>query len=230
MDLPRKPPEAGARELHWNYASTPNGPKGHWFGYLWGVPYEVECHGKERSKPCLRILTGGELSCFKCEQGLLPKRQAYVPVVRESDGKPCMVIVQECGFDFFRGLHWKCRVLISRGPAADDSAIVSRATDQREWRTSLRGLERQANLTRTLLTVWKLPELVAWMNRTQRPSDSPVSLPAPAPAAAPVPDDDPGDDAITRELKAVMRRNPQRHPAGPGVIGESLNGKHHGGE
>lgn len=229
MTLPRKTPREGGRTIHWTYRGTDRGEE--WFGYLWGEVHGYLCHTRGRSKPCLHEMTGGELSCEGCTLGIGVQWLGYVPIVRESDGRPVFVIVHATAAQLVESLKWRTRVLISRGAEADDGTAVVRAPAQRQWQTTLAGLMAPADLTRTLLTVWKMPALTAWYEATHGKAVATMVPPSSVPpVAADVLADDQGDDAITRELREAMRRHPPRGSKMPGLIGDHLNGRHHEGK
>lgn len=188
MPLPTCSPGGSDRStFHWAFRSTD--PGGSWHAYLWGQIHGFMAHPSRRTKPCVEVLTDGKLRCElpNCPHG----RQwiGYVPLVRESDGRPCMVIIHEHAASLLDGVGWRSRVLVMREAGQHDGVSVCRAMVQREWDTRLVALRRPADLTQTLLAVWKMPELCAWYAAREReasaqPSDTLVSPPTVGPMLA----------------------------------------------
>lgn len=167
MSLPQTPPGGGARRphVHFTYVKTPTNAK--WFAHLAGPAHWYTVHPKGKTKPCLHVMTGGELACERCEQGYDSEVCAYVPLWRESDGRPVMVIVHEYTREVVDQLRVHARVLIGRNEEKSDGVYIIHAPNPLPvFHTTLQEKMRPADLTETLLRVWGVADLVTWYRRT----------------------------------------------------------------
>lgn len=167
------PGEGGQnRHVHFGYVSTAPGKP--WHAWCAGPCYWCIAHTAGRSKPCLRWLTGGALSCPRCAAPKEPEEIGYQPLYRDIDGRPVMVIVHSYSREQVDALKFRQQVIVGRGLDPADPVMVSAVPGKQAWYHSTLA-ERQvpADLTDTLLRVWQIPELVAWY-RAQ--SDTAVSL------------------------------------------------------
>ena len=154
------PHEGGASRIHWAYRPTARGES--WHGYIWGDVWGIIAHRARRTVPCLRWITDDAIPCESCERMVETYWRGYVPVVRESDGRPCLVVVGPAAMQFLDRCRYRDRIIVSRGRDVTDSVTVQRAPVQRVWHTSLDGLKRPAELADTLLRLWAIPALTAW--------------------------------------------------------------------
>jgi hypothetical protein len=110
----------------------------------------------------------------------------YVPVYRESDGAPCCVIVHDSAADLLTGLSYPDYVLVSRDHGEADSVCVQRALTRKPFRSALPARQHAADVTDTLLRMWRINELTEWYRARNPSCSAPVPTPAaPAPTEAP---------------------------------------------
>jgi hypothetical protein len=178
------PHEGGATRIHWAYRATARGES--WHGYLWGEVFGIIAHRARRTLPCLRWMTDGALPCESCERMTETYWRGYVPIVRESDGRPCLVVIGPAAMQFVERCKYRDRVIVSRGRDATDSVTVQRAPVQRAWHTSLDGLKRPAELAETLLRLWAIPPLTEWA-RGRGAAGATASADGPMPAVGGAP-------------------------------------------
>jgi hypothetical protein len=178
MGIPTKPPGGGGkgRHTHWSYVSTECGKT--WAAWLAGPIHWFDCHLKGRTKPCVHAMTDGELHCDMCSP-LNPVEEAgYVPLYREIDAKPVCVIVHEYQRETVDRIRKHQMVLVGRGEQQSDPVWVREHPKQgQRYTSSLAERMADADMTVTLLAMWKLPALTDWYYRTHGKSDKPVSLP-----------------------------------------------------
>lgn len=173
MSLPQHTPGHGGKRprTHFSYASPHNGKN--FSAWMAGPCHWYACHTKGKSQPCLHEMTDGELTCERCEQGHGVEVIGYVPLWRELDGKPVMVIVHDYTREAVDCLRLHQRVLIGRGEDGSDGVYVIPAIKpEPRFQTTIADKMKPADLTETLLRVWRLPDLVAWYEQTHgaRPS------------------------------------------------------------
>lgn len=136
------------------------------------------CHTVGRTKPCIEWMTGGELTCEICSPLNQTEMKGYQPLIRESDGRPCMVVVSEHSRDQMDALKWGSRVIVGREAEASDSVwITNNPSPEPRFHSTLKELLSPADLTETLLRVWKIPDLVTWYRQTHGtvPTETPAS-------------------------------------------------------
>jgi hypothetical protein len=177
------------RGEHFRYTPTPS--KSKWTGWLAGDPVWLLCHtGTSPTKPCLRWITHAQIDCPRCVSMGAPKWLAYVPVYRESDHAPCLVIVQESGRDLLEGLGFAAHVVVMREDGDADGVCVRKSVSGQAFKSIRPARQAPADITQTLLAIWQLNELTEWY-RCQSPGSSaapsPPPPPPPPPAPAPVP-------------------------------------------
>lgn len=178
MGLPQTPPGGGGkrRHTHWHYVSTEPGKT--WNAWMAGRTHWYTCHTKGRSKPCVHAMTGGELDCTACSPLNEPEVIGYVPLYREIDGRPCMVIVHEYSREQVDQIGFHKPVIVGRGTQSSDAVWVqAHQKSSGKYTSSLRERMVPADMTETLLALWKLPALTDWYRRQPAKSDNAVSLP-----------------------------------------------------
>lgn len=167
MALPQVSPGAGGKRprVHFAYVTTTAGKP--WRAWVAGACHWFTVHPKGKTKPCLHEMTKGELTCERCDAGHGWEIAGYMPLYRESDARPVMVIVHEYTRELVDQLKLHSRVLVGRGEDKTDGVYVIPNPDQRPPYTStLPERMRPADLTETLLRVWRLPDLVTWYEQT----------------------------------------------------------------
>lgn len=186
MPLPQTPPGGGGRpaRTHWHYVTTK--PSQQWGAWIAGPCHWFTCHTNGRSVPCLHEMTGGELTCERCSAGQGTDVIGYQPIYRELDGRPCMVIVHEYSREVIDKLRLHQRVIVGRGPKTSDGVYIAPAMQaQPRYHSTLADRMRAADLTETLLRLWRLPDLEAWYRQTHgAPTSSTSSAPEPGPVPA----------------------------------------------
>ena len=178
MPLPNAPPEGGgdSRRMHFAYVGTDDGDR--WNAYLAGPAWWGWCHKSTRTKPCLDFLTGGALECPRCLAGKEPLMTGYVPVYRQADGAPRSVIVADVSREVIDPMKTHTRVLIGREMDATAAVWMVKAPDPRPlFQTMMKAKQNPADITSSLLTMWAIPELVAWYRALPVVSDNAVSVP-----------------------------------------------------
>lgn len=203
MSLPQSPPGRGGRRPHVHWVYIPTAPGKTWHAWIAGSCHWFLCHTKGKTKPCLHALTGGELTCDKCSPFEVGQVVGYQPLYRETDARPCMVIVHEYTRELMDKFRLHSRVAVGRGEGSTDGVWVNTALKHEPFfRSSLPERNQPADLTETLLRVWAIPELTEWYRQTHGRSDNAVSqpLPAPAPPAVTPP------PVIDREVKGPLAR------------------------
>jgi hypothetical protein len=196
--MKKKGSPGGGRERRaeqFAYTPTPPGIAKAWTATAAAEPYWCTVHEHTKATPgtkvCVDWYTDGALICPRCKPSLVPTTVAYVPVWREIDHKPCLVIVHETAADLLAGVAFGVRVLI--GCVERGSSVFVRATDEQPRWASENPLRQQpADLSTTLYTLWGYTQLWAWSNTqdAREPgrekvsvrdlpevSDNPVSLP-----------------------------------------------------
>src|SRR5215471_14294164 len=89
-----------SRPDSFSYTGVAAGLKGSFTAWLAGEPYwcdEAHEHTDldKGTKPCLHWITDGALKCARCRKGRPVKCIGWVPLYRELDHKPIVVIVHE---------------------------------------------------------------------------------------------------------------------------------------
>jgi hypothetical protein len=154
-----------------SYCPVAHGLKATFSAWLAGEPYwaeEAHEHTKDDpgTKPCLHWLTDGELKCPRCRRARPVKCIGWVPLYREIDSRPVVVIVHESASDLLAGLRHPATVLVGRiGPK--DSVFVRRADTQVTFKSEKQTRMSPIDITNDLLMMWNMPEYNEWL-RGQR--------------------------------------------------------------
>jgi hypothetical protein len=165
---------AGTRPDTFSYTGVAHGLKGSFSAWLAGEPYwcdEAHEHTDKDpgTKPCLHWLTDGALTCRRCRQGRGVKCIGWVPLYREQDCRPIIVIVHESAADLLRGLKYPQYVLVGRVDAKS-SVFVRPGDNPLSLVTDNPCRQRPVDITNDLLSMWQLPELNEWLKRGSRPA------------------------------------------------------------
>lgn len=192
-----------------------SGLKNTWTGWIAGETYWARAHEHKPpaalgTKPCLTWLTDGALPCPRCKPRVLATWIGWVPIYREVDHAPCIVIVHESVMDVVAGLRYGTRVMVGRA-AETSSVYVRRAESQQPvWSSTHEQRQGPRDITPDLLAMWGIPMLDQWI----RASDTAVSLdPAPAPAEIE------GDDVYARVVNRIKARAADARPGEPSANG-----------
>lgn len=189
MPIHQAPPgDRGEREfVHVPHQNVRN--KENWIGYSGGRCHWYWCHevGK-KTKPCLTKVTDGELDCPWCRVMNERRVFGYQPLFRALDSKPVHVRVADGCRDQIDKLRFHERVQVGRGPVVGDVVYVLRLSEQTPlFQTTDPFKSHPVDLTRSLLRMWGIAELIQWYNLTEAmavpepkkeepKSDSPSSL------------------------------------------------------
>lgn len=186
MSIPKRPPGKGGRlaHIHFTYVGTPPGRK--WGAFIAGECHWIDAHTKGKTKPCICEMTREELTCELCSPFEVPQEVGYQPLYRECDGKPVMVIVYGYSRELVDALKFHQHVTVWRPEGATDSvSLLPALGNAPKYKTTLRERMAPADLTETLLRLWKIPELVDWYRRTHgAAAAAPAAPPPPPPPAA----------------------------------------------
>lgn len=177
MTLPQAPRgRAEKRRTHFSYVGTNPGQR--WTGYLAGQSQWFECHPKRPCVPCLSAITDDAVRCPICNGTRTGEVVGYVPIYRESDGRPVMVLCYEEVRDKVEKIEFHRRLLVGREPGRGNRIWILAAPDPLPLYTSTLA-ERMvpADLTDTLLAVWRCPALIDWYRGRVTPSIEAVTPP-----------------------------------------------------
>lgn len=187
MKIPNATPGEGARYAHdhFNNWSVKPGER-HFAWYAGGAQWFV-CHPSDRgTKPCLHWMTKGKLGCRFCGINKVPCQLGYAPMWRAVDIRPLFVIVYEEEREWIEKLELHDRVQIGREKDAGARIWVRVSVDQEpKFQTTLLRRTVKQDITASLLRLWRMPELVAWLTGS---SDNAVSLPPTVEELPDVPD------------------------------------------
>lgn len=111
-------------------------------------------------------MTGGELECDRDHDIDEPFELGYQPVYAHSNGKPGFVLVYSYDRDQIDKLKLHSLVNIERSKKRGDTVAVGAASLTKSYTSSREDLMRPADLTESLLRIWKMPELVGWYRLT----------------------------------------------------------------
>lgn len=156
-----------------SYTRTQPGLKGVWYAWCAHEPYWCKVHEHTEKTPgtkvCLTWATDSALRCPRCRPGVVPTTVAYVPVWRELDLAPCMVIVHEGTADRLAGVEFGTYVMVSC-VEQKGGVCLTRAAEQRRWNTSLPYRQSPCDIAVSLLTMWGYPQYTDWLSRQSPPS------------------------------------------------------------
>lgn len=172
----------GVRAESFSYTPVASGLRSAFNAWMAGEAYWCQAHEHTEAtpgtKPCLDWLTDGALRCPRCRPQVLATWVGYVPLWREADGKPIIVIVHEAAMDLLKGLSYCVPVIVGRVDATS-SVFVRKSDNGVSMRTDNEQRRRPVNITRDLLSMWKIPTLEAWLLEERRAvGASPVEIEA----------------------------------------------------
>lgn len=173
MSLKKGTPGTGGqgRADSFSYTRVGAGLKSTFGAFLAGEPYWCLAHEHTAAlpgtKPCLQWMTDGALSCPRCRPHTCPTWVGYVPLYREADHAPILVIVHEAAMDLLSGLSYPAHVLVGR--VEDNASVFVKRSDSRlSFRTDNEQRKRPRDVTCDLLNMWKLPQLETWLMEQRR--------------------------------------------------------------
>lgn len=176
MRLPNAAPEEGP-VIDFDYFNnwSVGGGEKHPAYFAGGTQWFVAHPSDLGSKPCLHWMTKGALPCRFCTGHKTPCQLGYVPLWRAVDSRPLFVIVYGEEREHVERLRLHERVCVGREKDKGARIWVRRTMEQEpRFQTALLRRMREQDITKSLLRIWKLPELVAWFFSV---SDTGVSLP-----------------------------------------------------
>lgn len=163
-----------------SYTQVAHGTRNAFNAYVAGEPFWCEEAHEHKppiffgTQPCLYWITNGALDCPRCKKQPATKVVGWFPVWREQDQKPCIVILHQEAFDQVRDLNYGDPVLIGRvdevsGVFVQKLSCVARFTTENPHR------KHAQDITRSLLAMWRLPELDLWLKSAPAPEVEPQS-------------------------------------------------------
>jgi len=154
-----------------SYTSVAPGLKGWFTAWLAGPIYWCQVHEHTQkqpgTKPCLDWITDGALRCPRCRPLVVPTWVGYVPLYREQDHKPVIVIIHESVMDLVAGLSYPVPVIVGRVDA-QSSVFVRRNEGGAVFKTDNSARRRPVDVTRDLLCMWRIAELDRWLLDNRR--------------------------------------------------------------
>lgn len=186
-----KPPSPGVRVGAWRFDNVPQDTTR--AGWLAGPCHGLVCHTSRQTKPCYRLLLGGDAVCDGCAKGWKAEYFGYVPVRRE-DGKPLVLGIHEAQFWPLDAIPLGARIVWGRNKGEAEGVWVRQGPDKPTWRTYYPNEWPRHNITEYLaLKLWKRPDIIPalnelWAEECQRAVTD--DLPAPVMAIEVPPPDD----------------------------------------
>lgn len=185
MPLPQAPKRGKdpRRPQHFGYLRGYRGED--LYGFLAGPMMWFDLHTSDLgSKPCLEVMTKGELSCSLCKHGA-PVCKGACGFYHANDGKPYLLWLDESKRDEYETWRWLSKIKFGREGVKGAPVWAALCLSQEpRYSSTLPERKRPADLTGSLLRMWKLPELDLWYRVTHGVSDNGLSL---APEGNPVP-------------------------------------------
>jgi hypothetical protein len=154
-----------------SYTSVQTGTKGGFSAWLAGDVYWALAHEHtERqpgTKPCLDWLTDGMVRCARCRGPKLPTWVGWVPLYREQDHAPVLVVIHQNAQDLVRDLKYPDHVIVGR--VADKSGVFVRKSDSAvSFKTENATRKQAVDITGNLIAMWRIPELEAWLHKCDK--------------------------------------------------------------
>lgn len=142
----------------------------------------IVAHGRSRTTVCSQWFTDGAVHCLACDAGELAHIAGYVPLYREIDCRPCMVLVKEDARHQIDALFFHQRVIVGRDKIVNATCYVIPALVQEPgFKTTLAERLRPADISRSLLAVWRNPAVTSWHYATKgEPQPGPTLATPPA--------------------------------------------------
>lgn len=178
MRIKRAGPDEGPRKDHDHFRYVETGFGKRWEAYVAGPCYWCIAHTSERTKPCLKWFTDGELHCPKCKNPEPPKMTGYLPLYRQVDGCPVLIVVYEQERQYIDKFTLHQRIIVGKeGEQGSSNWVRGALSAEPKWQTTSPWRQHEQEVFHTCLAMWKLPELEAWLHRPAKRSDNAVSLP-----------------------------------------------------
>lgn len=182
MPIPKIPPGWGGQSARTHFSYTGTRCASRWEAWIAGPAVWIVAHTKGRSKPCLRLMTGGVLPCPRCAQIEPPQEIGYQPLYRGSDGKPVVVIVYADERQYTDAFVLHQLVVVGREADQSDSVFLRLSLKATQYHSTLSQRMVSADCTESLLAMWAIPEWTLWCRSAapQKTHREPLP-PAPAP-------------------------------------------------
>lgn len=202
-----KPPAPGVKVGAWRFDNVPQ--EATRTGWLAGPCHGLVCHTSRATKPCFKLLLGGDALCDGCAKGWKAEYFGYVPV-RRDDGKPLVLGIHEAQFWALDTIPLGARIVWGRNKGEAEAVWVKQGPDKPTWRTYYPNEWPRHNITDYLaLKLWKRPDIIPaltelWSEECQRAvtDDLPATIhPVEVPPAV--------EEPVNRVQNAV--------PAGPAL-------------
>jgi hypothetical protein len=172
-----------------------------WWGWLAGEPVWIVGHLENRpTKICVDWATDGKVPCWRCGPRAILEDIAYVPIYRESDGAPILVIVYDNSYDFLVKCKHLDYVRVVREGADTERVTVQKNLHQKKYVTSLKRRQTPVDLSEDLVRMWDLNEYTEWYNC------QPGNKPVPAKKGKPVKANTKGEVTVTLEQADMLER------------------------
>ena len=142
---------------HWTAPDQP------WTGWVAGPVNWIEAHTSDHgSKPCLVWITYNALPCPRCKPHELTEKIGYLPVYREIDNAPILVILHDNMWVVSESLSHGSYIKVSRPGGAKAVVAVQLLLNKKPFVPGLPRRKHPVDLTHMLLKMWKISELTSW--------------------------------------------------------------------
>ena len=184
MAIRGKPPTPGVKVGAWRFDNVPQDATRN--GWLAGPVHALVCHPSRATKPCARVLIGGNAECAGCEKKHRAEWLGWVPVKRD-DGRPLVVCIHESQFWAVDVIKPGSRIVWGRNKGEAEGVWIKQGPEKPTWR-SFYPDERPHHFIADylVLKLWKMPELYKpicelWGEECQRAVTEEIpATPAPA--------------------------------------------------
>lgn len=167
----------GARTDSFSYTPVQSGLKNGFHGWIAGETYWCQAHEHSKAtpgtKPCLEWMTEGAVRCPRCRPQVVTTWVGYVPLYREADHKPIIIILHEGAMDLLAGLAYPDYVLVGRVDMTS-SVFVRKSDNALSFRTDNEQRKAPRDITPDLLTMWQMPALEEWIMAQRRKQPKPT--------------------------------------------------------
>lgn len=154
MKITGKRPSGGSKGRAWLHVGVTEAEKVQ--GWIAGPAVGVSGHCIHASKPCHKLYLGANARCPGCEHPSRVQDFWYQPFYRETDGRPCLVILHEDQADAMSLVKLHEFVEFGREPGERIGIHMQRLLKQREYHTTLQERKVTADPSDFLATLWGL--------------------------------------------------------------------------
>lgn len=163
MSLKNAPSEEvnNRRGVHFMYTPTEAGKS--WRAYIAGPCLWIRAHGTGKTRPCLDWLTDGALMCDHCQKGQESQLVGYQPLWRETDGRPCCVIVHADQRESVDSFKRPAGIQVCREFGVGNGVYFRKPMSALPVFHAVHPAKLcDADMTDSCLRMWKIPALVSW--------------------------------------------------------------------